>query len=229
MVYYIGDIHGKVTKVLNAVKNCGITRNDVIVILGDAGINYGGNDRGDACVKRTLNDTGITIFSIHGNHERRPASIPTYKTKEWRGGTVWFEEDYPNLLFAKDGCIFDLEGRRTMVIGGAYSVDKFFRLETGAKWFPDEQPSPEIRIQVENALEAEGWQIDQVISHTCPAKFTPIEAFIPWLDQSTVDRSTEEWLDAIEDKLTYQRWLCGHWHIDKAVGDFRFVMEDVVV
>lgn len=32
-----------------------------------------------------------------------------------------------------------------MVIGGAYSVDKFYRLSRGMKWWPDEQSSPAIK------------------------------------------------------------------------------------
>ena len=36
------------------------------------------------------------------------------------------EDDFPNLLFAKDGEIFDLEGHKAIVLGGAYSVDIAF-------------------------------------------------------------------------------------------------------
>ena len=38
-----------------------------------------------------------------------------------------------------------------------------------------------------------------------------------------------EWLDTIEKRLKYGRWLCGHWHIDKKIDDFRFVMEDSIL
>ena len=51
-----------------------------------------------------------------------------YKLQEWNGGKVWVEEAYPNILFAKDGEIYDIAGMKTIVIGGAYSVDKFYRL-----------------------------------------------------------------------------------------------------
>ena len=45
----------------------------------------------------------------------------------------------------------------------------------------------------------------------------PIEAFMPGLDQSLVDHSTEEWLDYLESKLNYKAWFCGHWHMDKRI------------
>ena len=45
--------------------------------------------------------------------------------------------------------------------------------------------------------------------------------------QSTVDNSTEHWLNIIEDKLSYQKWYCGHWHIDKKIDKIRFIMDDL--
>jgi hypothetical protein len=45
------------------------------------------------------------------------------------------EPEYPNLLFAQDGEIFDLGGKQCAVIGGAYSVDKFIRMENGLGWW----------------------------------------------------------------------------------------------
>ena len=48
-------------------------------------------------------------------------------------------------------------------------------------------------------------------SHTCPRKYEPVEHFMPGIDQSKVDKSTENWLDTIEDRLDYKEWYCGHW------------------
>ena len=103
-------------------------------------------------------------------------------------------------------------------------MDKFYRLRMGFSWFPDEQPTEEIKQQAEAALSHRDWCIDVGLSHTCPEKYTPTEAFLPGLDQSTVDRSTEEWLDRIEDRLDYRRWYCGHWHIDKHIDKLHFLM-----
>ena len=94
-------------------------------------------------------------------------------------------------------------------------------------WFADEQPSAEIKAAVEARLEREGWQIDAVFSHTCPYKYRPTEMFLPGVDQSGVDSSTEEWLDRIEDRLDYKRWYCGHWHTDKAIDKLRFLFHVV--
>ena len=102
MIYYTGDIHGYPWNVVKFCKKFKLTRDDVIVILGDVGVNYYQNER-DAEAKMHLNAVKPTVLCIHGNHEIRPANISSYLTKEWNGGTVWYEEAYPKLLFAKDG------------------------------------------------------------------------------------------------------------------------------
>lgn len=53
-----------------------------------------------------------------------------------------------------------LAGMKCLVIGGAYSVDKHFRLQRGLKWWADEQPSDEIKRHVEKQVSAN--QIDVV-------------------------------------------------------------------
>ena len=225
MITYTGDTHGQTDKILHFVERFELTEHDAIVILGDAGINYYGNDHGDRRIKRRLNDSGVTIFCIHGNHERRPASLPYYREGMWHGGAVYVEDDYPNLLFARDGEIYDLDSHPSLVIGGAYSVDKHYRQMRGLHWFDDEQPSQQTKDHVESVLDGIGWKIDTVLSHTCPYKAIPVEAFLPGLDQSKVDNSTERWLDDIEGRLSYSHWLCGHWHIDKRLDRFHFLMD----
>ena len=44
---------------------------------------------------------------------------------------------------------------------------------------------------------------DIVLNHTCPLKYEPTECFLPSLDQSTDDKSTEIWLGEIEEKIDY--------------------------
>ena len=231
MAFYTGDKHGREERLMRYIRVHDLTKEDVIVILGDAGFNYSGYERknsNDRIVKETLCRTGVTIFSIHGNHEMRPETLPYYHEKEWSGGIVYAEDEYPNVIFAKDGEIYDLDGHKAIAIGGAYSVDKYYRLERGYRWFEDEQPSATVKAHVEDVLTSLDWTIDTVITHTCPARYIPTEAFLPMVDQSTVDNSTEEWLDEIESRLHYKHWLCGHWHINKRIDKLRFLMDDLI-
>ena len=184
MVYFTGDIHGSPFKLQVFCRYMELTEKDTIVILGDVGANYYGGKR-DKQFKEQIAKLAPTIFCIHGNHEQRPANIPSYKAKEWNDGPVWYEEEYPNLLFARDGNIYVIDGVRYLVIGGAFSVDKNYRLSRGYGWWADEQPSEEIKARVGRRVANSG--LDVILSHTCPFKYEPREAFLPGIDQSEVD------------------------------------------
>lgn len=150
-----------------------------------------------------------------------------YKLQEWNGGKVWVEEAYPNILFAKDGEIYDIAGMKTIVIGGAYSVDKFYRLSKGYNWFEDEQPSDEIKAYVEKQLSNNDWNVDVVLSHTVPYDYRPVDLFLSMIDQSTVDESTELWLGEIEKKLDYKWWYAGHYHTSRVRDKVQIMFEDI--
>lgn len=222
MVYFTGDIHGAVEGINAFINKVHPTNDDMIVLLGDVGANYYGGRR-DNLLKKYLNEAGPTFLCIHGNHEMRPTSVPGYQMKSWNGGVVWIQPEYPHLLFARDGEIFTLNGLRYLVIGGAYSVDKYYRLSNGWSWWPDEQPSSWTKIYVEKQIREQSFDI--VLSHTCPFKYEPIEMFISGLDQSTVDDSTERWLDQIEEAIDYKAWFCGHWHTDKRIDRMHFLFQ----
>lgn len=230
MIYITGDMHGSLSPIYNFLDEYKPEPNDILVVLGDVGINYTGaiNDVRLKCIIESYMDKNcMTFFCIHGNHENRPQNISSYKEKEWHGGRVLYEERFPHILFPVDGDIFDIEGAKCIVIGGAYSVDKYYRLENGHNWWSDEQPSPKIKAYVEKQLSNN--KVDIVFSHTCPAKYIPTECFLPMIDQSTVDNSTEEWLDKIENDLDYKAWYCGHWHTNKHIGKMHFLYHDVEV
>lgn len=225
MIYITGDTHGRFERVAQFCERFETDRKDILIILGDAGINFSGG-RHDRMKKELLESLPITIFAIHGNHEQRPYTIDTYKEKLWHGGVVFYEEEYPDLLFAKDGEVFELDGKMAIVMGGAYSIDKMMRLMYGYGWWPDEQPSEEIKRDVERKLDELGWKVDVVLSHTTPLKYEPMEVFMSGVDQSKVDKSTEIWLDGIEEQLDYGKWYCGHYHTEKKIDMVEIMFEN---
>lgn len=221
MFYVTGDKHSNLYGVIHYAEFKGITKDDVIIILGDAGINYYGEK--DKELKEKLSNADITLFCVHGNHEQRPETIETYKEKSMFGGIVFYEEEYPNILFAKDGEIYDIEGYKVFVIGGAYSIDKYFRIKNNEPWFKDEQPSKALKENILNRLKTKKPKIDIILSHTCPYKYIPKEALLKGLNQSLIDHSTEYFLDKIEELVDYKKWYCGHFHIDKEIDNIEFM------
>jgi len=226
MIYITGDTHGEFGRFKHFCREHSVCRDDLMIILGDAGFNYARNKH-DTERKTYVSGLGMTVFSIHGNHELRPTDVEGYKTREFCGGTVWYEEAYPNLLFAMDGEIYRFGEYDCIVIGGAYSVDKKLRQLTGRRWFANEQPSSEIKTFVEKQLAERGNKIDIVLSHTCPFKYEPTEVFLPGFDQSKVDTSTEEWLGRIEEGLSYRKWYCGHFHTSKKIDKLQFMFKEI--
>ena len=120
-----------------------------------------------------------------------------------------------------DGNTYEFNGHPTLVIGGAYSVDKWYRLSRspeGAKWtgwFPEEQLTAEEMAEIE--MEHSGKHFDFVLSHTCPYSWQPFDLFLQGIDQSTVDNSMELWMEKFQHKITYDVWLFGHFHDDRLV------------
>ena len=228
MFYITGDTHGNFNRFIEFTGRMIPTPNDVMIILGDAGLNYFGREQ-DGSRKYFVNSFPFTTFCIHGNHEKRPYDVEGMKTKTFHGGIVWYEEDFPKIVYAKDGEIYDFDGFSCLVIGGAYSVDKYVRLSRGWQWFENEQPSPEIKRDGERKLDSVGRKVDIILSHTCPLKYEPVEAFLKGIDQTQVDSSTEEWLDTIEESVAYKKWYCGHFHTAKTTHRLRFMFEDIDV
>lgn len=226
-VFVTGDTHRDFSRIRYFCMKHQTTVNDIMIVLGDAGINYFGDHR-DEEFKRSLSRLPITLFCIHGNHESRPGKEVGYELVEFHGDKAYIQSEYPHIVFAKDGSVYDFVGHQCLVCGGAYSVDKDYRLRRGYRWFADEQPNKQIKEQVETRLSDLDNKIDIILTHTCPQKYIPTEVFLPGIDQSTVDTSTEEWLNKIEERTLYDQWYCGHYHTNKSIDKMRFLYEDIV-
>ena len=123
-IYLTGDTHGRFERIISFCERQQVQPESTFIILGDVGLNYYG-DRRDRRGKDALAQIPITFFCIHGNHEMRPSEELGYQVKEYHGGKVWVQPEYPNLVFAIDGEIYDFFGHSCIVIGGAYSVAKY--------------------------------------------------------------------------------------------------------
>lgn len=222
MIYITGDTHREFYKLHDVEKN----KDNMLIILGDVGINYYLDER-DKKLKEQLNSYNIKLFCIQGNHEERPENISTYKEIDMFGGKVFIEEEYPNLIFAKNGELYDIDNKKVLVIGGAYSVDKNYRIIYGYPWFKDEQLNKE---EMDNILNKyKGQYIDIVLSHTCPLKYEPTEVFMKCIDQSDVDKSMEKFLDRVEESINYDKWYCGHYHTEKQIDKLEFMFGRIKV
>ncbi|MCM1048531.1 MAG: metallophosphoesterase [Clostridiales bacterium] len=224
--YVTGDCHGDFNKIDFFCRWRQTCRKDFMIILGDSGINYWA-DSSDRKTKCMISKLPISFFVVHGNHEARASELDFYQEKSWHGGIVYYEEKFPNILFAKDGEIYDFNGKKGIVIGGAYSVDKNFRIDAGLPWYENEQPSAEIKAYVETKLKDCGWMVDFVFSHTCPSSLEPQDMYLEYIDQSKVDKTTEEWLERIHSRLQYKMWYFGHFHENRQYAHAVMLFEEI--
>ena len=229
-IYITGDTHADFEDLILKSLRIGFTDRDLLIILGDVGINYFGGIR-DQMHKDLLAHVPATILCIRGNHERRPTDPELggiYRKIDWKGDEAFVEDAYPQFIMAADGSRYSINGHEVLVIGGAYSVDKPWRLARGYHWFPNEQLTAEEMEMIRQKVMAHGNQEDIILAHTCPYDHRPVEAFMPGLDESSVDNSMERFLQEIVDMAEYNALYCGHWHIEKQDGKVRFLFHDII-
>ena len=87
MVYITGDTHRDFSRIESFCRYFETTTKDVMIILGDVGINNYGTPK-DRQLKQALSRLPLTLFCLHGNHGQRPQSITGYIETLWHSGTV---------------------------------------------------------------------------------------------------------------------------------------------
>lgn len=238
-IYMTGDIHGDPSRFLELKYFCEEHENvEWIICLGDVGLNYyGKNSLKEKYIKDRAAEIPARLFCIYGNHERRPSADDGYEMIQLNSGSIrgyaWWNPQYPNQYFAVDGTAYTIyTSERTLtacVCGGAYSVDKFYRLRRGWNWWPDEQPDSIIKRNVEDVVKY--MRPDIILTHTCPTRFIPTELFLGGIDQSTVDTSTEEFLDNVYNMFPADKkpmWYFGHFHGNKYTDNYVMLYEDII-
>ena len=210
-----GDCHAEFSRFKNYDKEIQNDPNTAVIILGDAGLNWT-LDEHDSQMKNFLSKRyKFRIYCVRGNHEARPENVPGMELiyDEDVKGEVFIQKKWPQIRYFKDYAIYHIGGLDVAVIGGAYSVDKWFRLDRGAIWYPDEQLTEEEMLAA--TVELTSAEVDMVMTHTCPINWEPNDLFLSGIDQSRVDKSMELFLEEIAQCFGWKVWLFGHYHADR--------------
>lgn len=219
-VYVMGDTHGDWRKMYYLCKN--MNDDDIVIHVGDHGINYYGNS-GDNNLKEKISKMKPTFIFISGNHDRPPEeNCIIYKKNDIIKGDFLFEEEYPKILHCPKINIFYINDTKFLTIGGAYSIDKEYRLRNKWNWFENEQISEEEMNTFKQNYK--GYNTDFIISHTSPEKYEPTHLFLPFIDQSKVDKRTENFLEWVETNITYKEWFLGHYHSNEQLWDKGYML-----
>jgi hypothetical protein len=113
----------------------------------------------------------------------------------------------PNIRYVPRGCLVEIDDRRVVFIGGAVSVDQYYRTP-GRDWFPEEQPTFK---QLERA--ASHSNVDVVASHESPVIKKNARG-MPGIPEKVLHSATNarHALRSVLSELQPKLWLAGHWH-----------------
>lgn len=221
MIYITGDTHCPID--MKKLKNRNLppglqAKTDFLIICGDCGLVWEGGKE-EQYWQRQIEQKKFTTLFVDGNHEDH-ARLAQYPEERWNGGKI--HKIQPSILHLMRGQVFEIEGMKFFVMGGAASADKHLRKE-GFDWFAQEIPSRQEREEAVRNLEKINWNVDYVLTHTAP---TDVIGKIGRKDRT--DEFTD-FLQSIEERLRYRHWYFGHFHADQRADEKHTLLYQKIV
>lgn len=212
MIYITGDTHGMndTSKLFPGSFPDGkrLTRDDYVIITGDFGSIWYGDDRDDLRLE-FYEEKKYTVLFVDGNHENFEA-LNRYPVQAWHGGNIHRIRD--NIIHLMRGQVYELDGNTFFTFGGGISIDKANRIPYSS-WWPEEEPSvKEIHEALDN-LEKHNFRVDYIITHAAPETIMRDE-LCKIKPMQKLDCPTERFLNDIYLRTDFKMWFCGHYHID---------------
>ncbi|PLX69020.1 MAG: hypothetical protein C0602_08025 [Denitrovibrio sp.] len=207
MFFLSSDNHGSVDLRLNSknfIAGQYLKRSDKVAFLGDEELHLYKN-RGF----EFLAEQKWTSLLIEGNHDH----LPTYFNAplvEFCGGNA--RQLAENIYYLQRGEVYEIDNKKFFVMGGALSIDRNYRYPE-VSWFEAEVPSEADFKFAEQRLESLNWEVDYVLSHTCPLNCIDL-FFLPVHPNDAYYDKTWDRLENIREKLKFKHWYFGHWHRD---------------
>lgn len=210
MIYVTGDIHGNPSRIEAQGLFHNMTKDDMFLIAGDFGCIFGLGEQDEQKLNQ-LETLPFMILFIDGNHECFP-KLYSYPEELWHGGRV--HRIRKNVLHLMRGQVFDLDGTSVFTMGGAYSIDKMFRIP-GKSWWPEEMPSPEEYSEALENLKKHNNSVDVIVSHAAPDK--TMEMFVQTgviSGRYLQEMELNLFLEKVCQTVQYKHYYFGHMHQD---------------
>lgn len=248
MIFITGDCHSDFVRFNheNFPEQKEMTKDDYMIICGD----FGGVWNVDEESKREtwwmdwLEERPFTTLFVDGNHENFDR-LYGYPVERWKGGKV--HRIRSSVIHLMRGQVFQIEGKKIFTFGGANSHDisggilepddpnfKAKKKELDRRWLPyrinhvswwaQELPSETEMKEGLNNLEANGNDVDFIVSHCCSSSTQALFGgglFIP--DVLT------DYLEQIRQSVKFKKWFFGHYHDNNNVNAEEILLYDQVI
>lgn len=224
-IYITGDTHGGIngmklkSKYFPSYEN--VTKDDILIILGDFGYIYEPEHRKDLKKKEYnkmihtfKNRKWGSVLFIDGNHENFDR-LNNYPEVDMFGGKVGKIED--GIYHLKRGYIYEIQGHTVLTFGGANSVAKHTLIE-GIDWWKDEKFNYSESNRAFDNLEKYNFNVDIILSHTC--SFSALEYLSKYLNRTMYEPDEFNRLfEEFKHRIKYKKWFFGHHHVDLELKD----------
>lgn len=218
MIYVTGDTHGDLSRFKKG-KLFWLGKKDTVIVLGDFGFLWECTPQEMAQIS-WLSKRRYKILFLDGCHENFE-KLEHFPETEIFGGKA--RHLGGNLYYVQRGQILTIEGKKLLCFGGGQSHDRYERVE-GENWWPQEMPTQEEMDACTHLLEAEGNQVDYILTHDAPTRLMDF-AKVHEEDLSQLN----DYFDNLLNTVTYQQWIFGRYHRDITVSPkARCVFLDVV-
>ena len=214
-----GDIHGNLFEIIDFINRFNLGKNDNIIILGDCGIAWRKDKKDLAQNIKLWNECGnrVKLYFIDGNHEN--FNILNSLPIENNMGKI-----ADNIYHLRRGQVYEFENKKILVCGGADSIDKYRRIENFTWW-------KEEAISQETIDDIPAGHYDYVLTHCCPRsvfeKNRIYLSTLQFLDENKINHSSEDMLEQLKNKITFDHWFFGHYHINCNLDEkFTCLFED---
>jgi hypothetical protein len=200
-IVMVGDTHGSVRDVKEAVRRAKDFQTDRIYILGDFGLwwGYKGVEFIDD-INEYARKNNVHIFALPGNHENYDWWNATVATAPTSKGHAYLRT---NVLLSPRTHTWNWAGKQFAVAGGAVSIDKQWR-KAGESWSPDEELTDD---EVEG-INLWGHRVDYLLTHDC-SDFTPFHGRLkPDADSQRHRKRVDRVLQILKPRMHFH----GHMH-----------------
>lgn len=210
-VYITGDMHGDIERLYDKEFRK-LKKNDVLIVCGDFGYIFDGNELEKKVKKFFATRKFVTAF-VEGTHDNLD-KINSSRVTVWKGGKVHRIEG--NLLHLMRGQIFTIEGNTFFTFGGGESIDKDIRVEKNL-WWREEEPTPAEMAEGAKTLDEVGCKVDYIITHEPPS----LVKSAMLLRSGNADRVNKlnGYFEELDRSLTFKNWFFGSLHEDKRITE----------